>query len=121
MEAWAPSREECLRQAVLGSVGLFVDIAGALAAGTHAFRVEGDDEHRLVAVLEEIVFLLDTTGAVPVDVAVMSCDGGCDVRFDTVPARTLPRIGAVPKGVSLSQLRFVYIEGGWTCRVTWDV
>jgi SHS2 domain-containing protein len=110
-----------MRQAVLGSVDLFVDIAGAAAAGTHTFRVEGDDEHRLVAVLDEIVFLLDTTGAVPVDVAVTSYDGGCDVRFDTVQARTLPRIGAVPKAVSLHQLSFTRTEDGWCGLVTWDV
>jgi SHS2 domain-containing protein len=119
--AWAPTREECLRQAALGSVDLFVDTAGARAASTHTFRVEGEDEQLLVAVLEEIVFLLDTTGAVPVDVAVTSYDGGCDVRFDTVQARTLPQIGAVPKAVSLHQLRFASTEDGWSGLVTWDV
>ena len=121
VEAWAPSREACLRQAVLGSVEAFVDTGGAASTGTHAFRVEAEDEQLLVAVLEEIVFWLDTTGTVPVQAAVTSCGGGCDVRFDTVDARTLPRVGAVPKAVSLHQLRFGRTGAGWSCLVTWDV
>lgn len=121
VEAWAPTREECVRQAVLGSVGAFLDTAGAHPTGTHAFRVEANDEQLLVAVLEEIVFWLDTTGTVPVQATVTSYDDACDVRFDTVEARDLPQVGAVPKAVSLYQLRLGRTDGGWSCLVTWDV
>lgn len=121
VEAWAGTRDECLRQAVLGSVEVFVDLAGVSPTGTHLFRVEGDDEQLLVAVLEEIVYLLDTTGAVPVQVALTPYDGGCEVRFDTIDARVLPQVGAVPKAVTLHQLRFGRVGPVWSCLVTWDV
>lgn len=121
IEAWAPTRDECLRQAVLGSVEMFLDTTGAQPTGTHTFRVDADDEQLLVAVLEEIVYELDTTGKVPVQTTVTSHDTGCDLRFDTVEARTLPQVGAAPKAVSLHQLRFAGTEDGWSCLVTWDV
>ena len=121
VEAWAPTRDECIRQAVLGSVEMFLDTAGAHPTGTHTFRVEEDDERLLVAVIEEIVYQLDTTGTVPVQATVTSSGGGCDVRFDTVDARSLPQTGAVPKAVSLHQLRFGRVDDGWSCLVTWDV
>lgn len=125
VEAWGPTREACLQEVVLGSVEVFLDTEGARASGRHTFRVEADDDDLLLlAVLEEVVFLLDTTGAVPVRVEARSSDGGWDVRFDTVEAQRLPQVGAVPKAVSLHELRFGRSGrpgGGWSCLVTWDV
>ena len=42
VEAWAPSREECLRQAVLGSVDLFVNTAGAVPVDVAVTSYAGD-------------------------------------------------------------------------------
>ena len=122
VEAWAPSREECLGEAVLGSVELFVDITDARPTGTHALRLPtGSDDEQLVHLLEEMVFLLDTTGRVPVRVAVVATRDGVEVRLDTVEVAALPQTGAVPKAVSLHDLRFGRTAAGWSCLVTWDV
>ncbi|SRR6266545_457001 len=123
VEAWAPTRDECLRELVLGSVEIFLDITGASSTGAHVFHAEAgeDDRELVIAILEEMVFLLDTRGTVPVQVTVTSDDGGCDVRFDTVQAHTLTQLGAVPKAVSLHDLRFRGDDGGWSGLVTWDV
>lgn len=123
VEAWGPSREECLREVVLGSVEMFCDTAGARPTGSHSFPVADDDDERLLlAVLDEVVFLLDTTGAVPVRVEVTPVAGGSEVCFETIGARTLPQVGAPPKAVSLHGLRFGRAgDGGWRCLVTWDV
>ena len=122
VEAWAPTREACIAEAVLGSIALFLDTRESVPRGTHAFHVEEEqDEDLLVAVLDEIVYLLDTAGEVPLDATVKARGKRMDVLFRTAPARALPRVGAVPKGVSLHDLRFGPAEAGWSCRVTWDV
>ena len=79
------------------------------------------DDDLLVAVLDEVIYLLDTTGEAPVDVDVDSADGGVDVTFAMADATTLPQIGAVPKAVSLNDLRFSHGQKGWRCAVTLDV
>ena len=122
VEAWAATREGCIAEAVRGSVALFLDVRDAVPHGRHAFHVEADqDEDLLVAVLDEVVYLLDTTGEVPLRATADPRDRGLDVVFQTADARALPRIGAVPKAVSLHELRFGHTETGWSCRVTWDV
>ena len=53
IEAWAPTREGCIAQAVHGAVRTFLDPAGATAGTARSFHLEdGDDKDLLVAVLE---------------------------------------------------------------------
>ena len=79
------------------------------------------DDDLLVAVLDEVIYLLDATGEAPVDVDVDGADRGIDVTFAMADATTLPQIGAVPKAVSLNELRFSHGQKGWRCAVTLDV
>jgi SHS2 domain-containing protein len=44
----------------------------------------------LVAVLDDVIFLLDTSGEAPVDVHLQDVDGGIDVEFTMVDASALP-------------------------------
>ena len=123
VEAWAPTREECVAEAVLGAVGSFLDISSAHPTGVHCFLVVvNSDEDLLADVLDEMVYLLDTTGEVPVDVELEPADGGeTEVRFATTAASDLSRVGAVPKGVSLHELTLAAGPGGWSCSVILDV
>ena len=122
VEAWAPTRETCITEAVLGTVAAFVDTSPAAVAHSRHCRLQGSsDGDLLVAVLDEVIFLLDTVRAVPIDLEVEPLDDGVDVRFDMVDLGTLPQIGAVPKGVSLYELRFGPERLGWSCSVTLDV
>ena len=71
--------------------------------------------------LEEVVYLLDTTGEAPVDLVLQDIDGGEEITFAMVDATTLPQVGAVPKAVSLNELHMSHRRRGWRCSVTLDV
>lgn len=122
IEAWAPTRDECIAQAVHGAVASFADTSSAGPGRVHTRRLAADgDEDLLVAVLDEIVYLLDAAGEVPVDVAVDSGAGTAEVRFSMADVASVTQVGAVPKAVSLHGLRLERGPGGWSCSVTLDV
>lgn len=122
VEAWAPTREECIAQAVLGTVESFVGTAAVHPEHTQLCQLSAhSDEDLLVAALEEVVYMVDTTGEVPVDVEVEPVDGGVEIRFAMADATHLPQTGAIPKAVSLHELRFGPGPSGWRCSVTLDV
>lgn len=123
--AWAPTRDGCIRQATLGAVESFLDLRGpprARADHTRLRRLSADsDDDLLVAVLDEVIYLLDICGEVPVDLELHDVDGDVEVAFAMVDARNLVQLGAVPKAVSLNDLRFTHSRKGWRCLVTLDV
>lgn len=122
IEAWAPTRDGCIRQAVLGTIASFLDTSSARAQRIRRRRLTADrDDDLLVAVLDDVIFLLDTSGEAPVDVHLQDVDGGIDVEFTMVDASALPQVGAVPKAVSLNELRLSDGQHGWRCSVTLDV
>jgi SHS2 domain-containing protein len=122
IEAWAPTRDACIRQAVLAAVESFLDPSSAHADHTRLRRLVADrDDDLLVAVLDEVIYLLDTAGEAPVDLDLQDVDGGVDVTFAMVDASTLLQVGAVPKAVSFNELRLSHGRDGWRCVVTLDV
>jgi SHS2 domain-containing protein len=122
IEAWAPTREGAIRQAVLGTVASFLDTSSARPNHTLQRRLTADrDDDLLVGVLDEVIYVLDTAGEAPVDLDLNRTDGGIDVTFSMADASTLPQIGAVPKAVSLNELHFAQGHSGWRCSMTLDV
>ncbi|MGE5720493.1 MAG: archease [Nocardioidaceae bacterium] len=122
VEAWAPTREDCIAQAVLGTVESFLDTSAAHPERTRRCRLSAhSDEDLLVAVLDEVIFLLDTGAEAPVDVELEPVDGSVDVRFAMVDVGGLSQVGAVPKAVSLHELCLARGPSGWHCSVTLDV
>ncbi len=122
IEAWAPTRNGCIREAVLGTVDSFLDISSAQPVHTLARRLTAEhDDDLLVAVLEDVIYLLDTTGDAPVDVELNGTDSDVEVTFAMADASTLPQIGAIPKAVSLNELRLARGPASWWCSVTLDV
>jgi SHS2 domain-containing protein len=124
IEAWAPTREECMAEAVRGLVGSF-----AVVAGRQPYRRVGrqmtarSDEDLLVAVMDEVIYRLDADGEIPVSVAVRPApEGGVAVSFALVPVAGAEITGAAPKAASLHELRCAPdAAGGWSCQVTVDV
>ena len=107
---------------MLGTVESFLDTSSAQAQQTRRRRVTGDrDDDLLVAALEEVIYLLDTTGEAPVDVNLSQADGGVDMTLAIVNASAVPQVGAVPKAVSLNELHLSHGNDGWRCSVTLDV
>lgn len=123
VEAWAPTRELCVAEAVAAVVETFLEAsASTRATGAHVCRLTADsDDDLLVAVLDEVVYLLDTAGKVPIDVEVQPLEHAVDVRFATTDVRLLSQVGAVPKGVSLEEVSLAPGPYGWSCSATVDV
>ncbi|MEU6084552.1 archease [Streptomyces sp. NPDC047108] len=139
LEAWAPTRDECIAEAVLGLVESFADVSGVRPERLVAFSVpEGPAEDLLLAVLDEVIYRLDVHGDVPVDVEAAASmgaeqgaeggdeeagpgDGALYLRFAVTDAEHVRAVGAQPKAVALQGLRFAAEHGRWSCGVTVDV
>ena len=121
--AWSPTEAGCLAQAVQGLTASFAQTAGCPPAGTRVLRVRATTApERLVGVLEEVLFLLDTEGVVPV-AARFEPVTGPEVRGEVTVAAlsaTVPA-GPAPKGIAWHGLRQDRAGGQWQCRVVVDV
>jgi len=122
VEAWAPTRERCIAEAVRATVESFVDASSVHPTGTHRCRLTAErDDDLLASVLEELIYVMETAGDVAVDAEIDHVDGGIDVRFATVDVAQVIQVGAVPKAVSLHELTLAPGPRGWCCSVTLDV
>lgn len=123
IEAWAPDREGCVAEAVSALVDSFTDTSGARPGAEREFRAPADDdEDLLVCVLDEVIFRMETEGELPLHTEVADDGaGGLVVRWRTTDTDAVELTGAVPKAVSLHELRFGRDDGGWSCAVTLDV
>lgn len=122
VEAWGPTREACIAEAVLAMVATFADTSSIHPEHAHeCWFAERSDEDLLVAVLDEVIYLVDTEQQVPVDVELEPSGDGVDVRLAMVDAAAARQVGAAPKGVSLHGLRFGQLAGGWSCAMIVDV
>lgn len=124
IEAWAPSRIGCIEEVVLGLVDAFVERdPAARPTDTVPFEVNAAlDEEVVVALLDDVLYLLDAQGVVPVALSVEEDeDGSISGEFDVIRISDADVVGAVPKGVSRSDLEFGRSDGRWLCRVVVDV
>ncbi len=124
VEAWAPTREECLAEAVRGLVESFADVGGARPRrSAERHLTAGPDEDLLVAVVDEVIYRLDADGEVPVSVEVRRVhDSGVDLVMSLAAVEAVEIVGAAPKGASLHELRCEADSAGrWSCGVTVDV
>ncbi|MFE6690455.1 archease [Streptomyces sp. NPDC057743] len=125
VEAWGPTREVCLAQAVRGVCASFLDLAGAegeTGARRREVRVRADtDEDLLVALLEEVVYWLDAQNEAPVEVELVPVRGGLRALLAMTDIGSLPVTGAAPKAVTLHGLACGGGPDGWHCSVTLDV
>lgn len=124
IEAWGPSRAECLSEAVYGLVEAFADVGNVAASQTVPVALgAGSHEELLASVLEEVIYLLDVFGQVPVHAAFEETEeGGVAGSFDVAPLHAVEVVGPQPKAVAASGLEFGPTgEGHWRCRFTVDV
>lgn len=122
IEAWAPTLEGCLAEAVSGLVASFADTAGVRPDETLTTEVTGDsDPDLLAAALDEVIYVLDTRGRVPCWADLTPGPTGTEMRLHLAPVTATELVGAVPKAVTLHDLRFERTGDGWWCGVTVDV
>jgi SHS2 domain-containing protein len=121
--AWSSTEAGCLAEAVRGLTESFAEITRAAPTATREWTVCADSPaERLVAVLEEVVYLLDTRGEVAVDTEIQPVAGG-RVRgeFIIVPLSATTPTGPAPKGIARHGLHHTERDDHWQCRVVIDV
>jgi SHS2 domain-containing protein len=80
------------------------------------------DEDVIVALFDDVCYLLDADGLVVVDVALEEAeDASFDGTFLVAPVGAVEPTGATPKGVSRSELQFALEGRRWRARVIVDV
>ena len=124
IEAWGPTREDCLAEAVLGLVDSFAVVVGRPLHGrAERHMTARSDEGLLVGVVDEVVYWLKSGGDIPASIAVRrALDGGVVMVLLLVRAADADIIGPAPKAATWHDLRCAPDPAGrWTCAVTVDV
>lgn len=122
IEAWAPTRMGCFEQAARGLIEAFVALRDVPATEPIAVGIDANtDDEMLAALLDEIVFLAEVSGAIPVHLTLEeSEDGGLAGVFDVVPIGELEVVGPAPKSISYAG-DVVRADDAWRCRVVADI
>ena len=124
IEAWGPTRASCLDEAVMALVESFADVSGGSAAPRVVpVDIEGGDLEDLVALLlEEVIYIVEVLGVVPVSVELSEGENTRVAGFlETVPVTSVELIGAAPKAVSHHDLVLERRDDSWWCRAMIDV
>ncbi|MEX1009307.1 MAG: archease [Acidimicrobiia bacterium] len=123
LEAWGTTRVACLEEAALGLVESFADIEDIEPTDRIPVSLRAvSDEDVLVLLLEEVIYVIEALGKVPLGVDLAEhADGSVGGFFATIPSERVEAIGALPKGVSRSDLLFERRNGQWRCHVLVDV
>ena len=122
IEAWGPTAAACYEEAVAAFVDIFADTGDSPAGSAEGFDVgPGRPAGLLVLLLEEVLFDADARGHIPTVTEVEVRGDHLVGRFTTVSIEEVDITGAIPKGVSYSDLGFGLTEAGWHCRATVDV
>ena len=122
IEAWGPTRDACLAEAVIALVDTFADTTHASPSDVVVSELTArTDRDRLVAVLDQLIFLLDTEGWIPLGADVDVGPETVRLRMPVTSIDDAESIGAAPKAVALSGLAFDRVGDKWECRATIDV
>ena len=122
VEGWGASRIECLVEAVRALVESFAQVTASVTNPVPVVFDEQEDEALLLALLDEVIYVIDVLGAVPANVVLDETEDGSVVGFlDLAPLSAVEVHGSAPKGVSLSELSVTRDGRRWRCRATIDV
>jgi SHS2 domain-containing protein len=118
VEAWAPTRERCIAEAVAGTVESFAEPAGAAPARFHRMTVPGaDDPEVLHGVLDEVLFDISGVGVVPVWIRVRDLPAGVELEVGGVDTKALRPGGRAPRTVKNIRLRPGGDRSGWRASI----
>ncbi len=121
--AWAPTRDECVAEAVTALAASFADTRGRAAEWHLAVDLPtGTDQEVLLAALDAVIFTLDTAGAVPVTAGIdYPAAGPPTLELGLVSLAHVRLVGPAPKAATLNELRFDHHAAGCSAEVTIDV
>jgi SHS2 domain-containing protein len=117
VEAWGPDRAACLEEAVAGLADTYLETHPPHRASVPVDLAAENDEAALLSLLDEVIFLLDTSPDIPVGVSI----GAEGARVLLADRTLVVGTGSVPKAVSRHHLRLESDAGGMSCRFLVDV
>lgn len=124
IEAWGPDRSSCLVEAMEALVAVFAETDPASTA-TRVVPVSAGpapDIDLLVSVLEEVIYVTDVLGAVPVRFHLAETEeGGVAGDMELADRRDVVLTGPIPKAISFHGLEMAGGVGSWHCRAVVDV
>jgi SHS2 domain-containing protein len=108
---------------VYGVVEIFADTSRVGATREMPLEVNAAlDEDLVVALLDDVIYLVDADGLVVTGVTLDEDEtGGFEGCFLVAPVSEVEAVGPPPKGVSRSDLTFERADSGWRCHVVVDV
>jgi SHS2 domain-containing protein len=123
IEAWGPTRLECMEEAARALMDAFARVADAAVTELVPVELEQNgDEELLVSLLEEIIYMIDVLAEIPVNVALNETeDGRVTGHVSVAPLGVVEIHGSLPKGVSRSDLSVSHDREQWRCRAMIDV
>jgi SHS2 domain-containing protein len=122
VEAWGPTRGVCLEETVLGFTALVAVPDPAAGSRPLAVTLDADDDPELlVALLAELVYLLDVEEVVPAGVVVDDRGTSVVVRLTLSDVAAAEQVGPAPKGISRSGLTLAPVGTGWRARAIVDI
>jgi SHS2 domain-containing protein len=122
IEAWAGSRDECVAEALRGLIASFADISDVRPARVLERPITaGSDADLLASAADEVIYILDVEGEIPVSVQVRPAGAGIVAVLALAQAELAEITGAVPKAVSFHGLRCEPdATGRWSASMTID-
>jgi SHS2 domain-containing protein len=118
VEAWAPTRDGCIAEAVAGAVESFADVTECTPARYHRMTVRADDDRQvLFGVLDEVLYDVGTAGVVPVWIRVQGVPAGADVELGGVDTDKVRPRETAPKAVARYRIRRRRGQPGWSASV----
>jgi SHS2 domain-containing protein len=126
IEAWGESCADCVAAALRGLVSSFADVSRAKPTRSFERQVDADSPADVLAeAADEIIYILDTYGEIPVSVQVREALPGAAhmiVILGLAGAEGVEFTGAIPKAVSLHGLACGPDSAGrWSASMTVDV
>ena len=122
IEAWGPTREVCVAEAVRALVDSFVGRTLPLTSSTASLEVNGgNDADLLVAVLGEVIRRIRTRNEIPIATDVTATPTGLRLRCTVIDIGAVLPAGSLPKAVSRPRARCEHRTDGWWCSVRIDV
>jgi len=123
LEAWGGDLAACLEEAFAALVEVYAEVGSMTEADRRRLHLDNNtNDTALLHLLDELIFLLDTSVTVPVRAEVKPSDReGLDVEIVLVERSSVEAVGSVPKAVSHSELLVESSPGMVRCRFLVDV
>ena len=121
VEAWGPDDLACAEQAARALIEICVSGEPDPSAGSRISTIPASASDLVRTVLDEVVFILDTSELAPVSVAVDREESDVTLHFGFARRDTVRLTGAAPKAIVMLTHESVAAEGPVHCRFIVDV